>query len=53
MALASIGSAAERSIPTLERAAESVTKEDDKRIIKGCVKRIQDAHKPGMYTDSR
>jgi HEAT repeat protein len=53
MALASIGSAAERSIPVLQQAAASVSSENDKKMINGCIKRISDAKKPGMYTDSR
>lgn len=53
MALASIGSAAESAIPALEAAVDQVKTNDQRRMIKGCIKRIGDAKKPGMYTDSR
>lgn len=53
MALASIGSPAMRSIPLLQRAAESVKGADQKKMINGCVKRLEKADQPGMYTDSR
>ena len=53
MALASIGSAAESAIPALEAAVDKVKTNDQRKMIKGCIKRISDAHKPGMYTDSR
>lgn len=53
MALASIGSAAESAIPALEAAVDQVTTNDHRKMIKGCIKRIGDSKKPGMYTDSR
>lgn len=42
MALASIGKAAEPAIPALEVAVEQVRTQDQRRMIKGCIRRIQD-----------
>lgn len=54
MALAAIGSASESALPALRTAAETAgLTSDQKRMIEGTIKRIEDAKKPGAYTKSR
>ena len=52
-ALASIGSAAEPTLPEIQKAGDASSNAEVKRAAKNATKRIEDAKKPGMLTESR